>query len=425
MACVKARHALPIVAFALLLLAATAAAQPSTELQSIPDPAPTLIRPRVLAAYGAMVGAGLLSVLYLYRGRAFIVYWILSWILTSGSLFLGSRGYEDVRLGSVMLGLAQLLDVWSSGLMVLAADAFPDAPLQWNVPVRVAAITAVWFLAAPLLLPLVIVLMSGGLAAGGLLAWGGTRYLRLFRRRRYFGAALIGAFMILLAGSSFGAAAMALDLARSAEMANRLLALNVITSIFIVLGMHLLVFEDMTDELRVANRDLAAANEAVNRLAITDPLTGCHNRRFFDEIERHEMQRHHRYGTPLAVVFIDVNRFKKLNDTFGHEMGDAILRAIGAMLRRHVRQTDYLIRWGGDEFLLVLNCTKAQAERKAAEIKMAFGRDPDTSGLPGGVSLSIGIAAVSYDARHLSDAIRIADERMYQDKFSTRKAASI
>jgi diguanylate cyclase (GGDEF)-like protein len=372
-----------------------------------------------------MVGAGLLSVLYLYRGRAFIVYWILSWILTSGSLFLGSRGYADVRLGSVMLGLAQLLDVWSAGLIVLAADAYPDAPLRWNVPVRVAAVTAVWFLTAPLLLPLVIVLVSGALATGVLLAWGGMRYLRLSRRRRYFGAALIGAGMLVLAGASFGTSAMGLELARGAEASNRVLALNVITSIFIVLGMHLLVFEDMTDELRLANRDLAAANEEVNRLAITDPLTGCHNRRFFDEIERHEMQRHHRYGTPLAVVFIDVNRFKKLNDTFGHEMGDAILRTIGAMLRRQVRQTDYVIRWGGDEFLLVMNCTSAQAERKAGEIKVAFERDPDTSGLPGGVTLSIGIATVGYDAKHLSDAIRIADERMYQDKFSARKRATM
>jgi diguanylate cyclase (GGDEF)-like protein len=198
------------------------------------------------------------------------------------------------------------------------------------------------------------------------------------------------------------------------------LAFNVVMSIFVALGMHLLVFEDMTAELRRTNRELASANEEVRRLAITDALTGCYNRLFFDQIERREIQRHQRYRAPICVVFVDVNRFKHLNDTLGHETGDVVLRAIGTMLRRQVRSSDYVIRWGGDEFMLLLTCTFEQAQQKAAELKTAFHADPGTRDLPGGVGLSIGTAEVVSDAETLADAIRIADERMYEDKFSER-----
>ena len=389
-------------------------------LQGIPEPAAAVIEPRVLASYGAMLAAGLLGVLYVYRGRAFIVYWILSWLLIAGSLGLMARGYADARLGAVMLGLAELLAAWSAGLLLLAARAFPDAPLRWNAPLKVAALSAVWFLVAPLMVPLRAVLVSGAAIAGFLLAWSATRYFQLFKWTRFAGAALIAGGLVLLAASSLGTALIVVDGAAPGTLLNRILAFNVVTNIFVALGMHLLVFEDMTTELRHANRELAEANETVKRLAITDSLTGCYNRRFFDQIERREIQRHRRYESPLTVMFVDVNHFKRLNDTLGHDTGDAVLRAIGALLRRQIRSSDYVIRWGGDEFMLLLTCTYGQAQQKAAELKAAFHADADTGSVPGGVGLSIGAAEVSADAETLADAIRLADERMYQDKFSTR-----
>jgi len=129
-----------IVLVAIVPLAAVAA-QPAPDLlanldslQRIPSPLPMTISPRMFAAYGALIAAAMLSILYLYRGRAFVVYWIGSWLLIAASLMLLSRGYDDVRLGSVMLGLTQLLAVWSAGLTLLAAEAFPDDPLRWNTP---------------------------------------------------------------------------------------------------------------------------------------------------------------------------------------------------------------------------------------------------------------------------------------------------
>jgi diguanylate cyclase (GGDEF)-like protein len=226
--------------------------------------------------------------------------------------------------------------------------------------------------------------------------------------------------MVLMAVSNAAAAGVVLNLEWGAETFNRLLAFNIVINMFVALGMHVLVFEDMTDELRRANRDLEEANEEVKRLAITDPLTGCHNRRFFDEIERREMQRHRRYGAPISVVFVDVNHFKRLNDTMGHDTGDRVLRTLGTLLRRHVRESDYVIRWGGDEFLLLLTCGAAEAERKAIDLKLAFERELATGEFPEGLGLSMGIAPVSKEAPNLTEAIRAADSRMYRDKLGER-----
>jgi diguanylate cyclase (GGDEF)-like protein len=389
-------------------------------LQAIPSPLPMTINPRAFAAYGALIAAAMLTILYVHRGRAFVVYWIGSWLFIAGAFMLLGRGYTDLRLGSVVLGFAQLLAVWSAGLTLLGAEAFPDAPLRWNTPLKIAAATAVWFLAGPLLLPLWTMLSTGPAAAAVLFGWAALRYFHLGRRTRHAGAFVICAGTVLTCATNAAAAGAVFDIQWGAAAFNRLMAFNIVISMFIALGMQLLVFEDMTDEVRRTNRELAYANREVKNLAITDPLTGCHNRRFFDEIERREIQRLKRYGAPLSVVFTDVNHFKRFNDTMGHETGDRILQTIGAFLRRQVRESDYVIRWGGDEFLMLLTCSFAEAQRKADELKAAFEGDRLASGLPDGLGLSIGVAAASVESDTLAAAIREADGRMYRDKMTDR-----
>ena len=387
-------------------------------LSNIPVATDITIQPRMFAAYGALLAAGMLGILYLYRGRSFIVYWIGGWLLLAGALAIVSRGYSDPTLQSVMSGVSMLLAFWSAGIIILAALAFPNHALRWTWPIRVMEISAVWFLAAPFVAPMPVIVFSGALGTAGMLVWSAVRYLWLAERSRFAGALLVGLGLgIIGVVNVVGVSAMIFS-SSAADALNRLAVVNVITSVVIALGMHLLVFEDMTQELRRTNQDLATANDEVKRLAITDPLTGCHNRRFFDEIERREMQRHRRYGAPLSLVFADVNRFKRLNDTFGHDRGDAVLRAIGALLRRHVRESDYVIRWGGDEFLLLLACGENEARAKAADLKVAISRAKEIAGLklPDGVGLSMGVASVSKDADTLHDAIREADARMYRDK---------
>ncbi len=419
-----------LIALVILTPLAASAAQPAPELftnldalGSIPAPASMTIRPRMFAAYGALIASAMLITLYLYRGRAFIVYWVGSWLLTSASLTLLAQGYADLRLGSVMLGLAQLLGIWSAGLTLLAAEAFADSPLRWNVPLKVVAATAVWFLVVPFVLPLTVVLSTGAAAIAILSGWASVRYLRLGRRARQVGPLVIGSGMLLMCATNTAAVGAVLNLGLEAGAFDRLLAFNMVIYLLVAVGMHVLVFEDMTDELRRTNRDLVQAHHEVRRLVITDPLTGCHNRRFLEEIERREIQRLRRYGAPLSVVFTDVNHFKQFNDTMGHETGDRILKTIGEFLRRQVRESDYVIRWGGDEFLLLLTCGYGEAQRKAEEIKVAFKRQRVTALLPDGLGLSIGVAPVSTEAKNLAETIRLADSRMYQDKLGERSGS--
>src|SRR6185436_8481243 len=390
-------------------------------LGSIPAPQPVEIRPRLFVAYGALVAASTLGILYLYRGRPFVVYWIVSWSMLAASYTLNARGYADVRVGSVMIGLSQLLTVWAAGLLLLSVDDFSKkSARRWTVPLQIGAAAAVWFLAAPFVLPLSAVLYTGPAACAVLLGWAGLRYGQLAKRTPIIGAFMMSAALGVMSLLNFAGAVLTYRLAWATSYTNALLAFSIVTSIFIALGMHLLVFEDMTDEIRRTNLALATANEQIKQMAITDPLTGCFNRRFFDEIGRREMQRHRRYGKPLAVVFVDINRFKYLNDRFGHDMGDTVLRTLGGMLRRHVRQSDYVIRWGGDEFLLLLTCTVTEAAGKAEELKAAFAVERDAAGLPPETALSIGVAEVEGTAETLGNAIRLADSEMYRDKVVER-----
>jgi diguanylate cyclase (GGDEF)-like protein len=188
----------------------------------------------------------------------------------------------------------------------------------------------------------------------------------------------------------------------------------------VALGMQLMTFEDMTEELTSANSQLKAAQIELRQMVVTDSLTGLHNRRFFEEIIAHELNLHRRYGTPLSLVFLDVDRFKSINDTLGHAAGDNTLRDVASFLTRHVRNADYVFRWGGDEFLILLSCREEEANRKGWELQSEFSRSSTVAALPEGVGLSFGCAEVSALAESATEALHLADERMYADKRAAR-----
>ncbi len=108
------------------------------------------------------------------------------------------------------------------------------------------------------------------------------------------------------------------------------------------------------------HRRLARAEARIHELAITDDLTGLRNRRHVKERLGEELVRAQRYGEAVSCVLFDVDRFKRVNDTFGHDAGDAVLQAVSAAVRAECRQPDVLGRWGGEEFLLVLPRTGAE-----------------------------------------------------------------
>jgi len=193
-----------------------------------------------------------------------------------------------------------------------------------------------------------------------------------------------------------------------------------VTYLIAALGMQLMTFEDMTLELRRTNRRLETAQGKLRRMVITDPLTGCRNRRFFDEIIGRELQRHHRHGIPLSLLFVDIDRFKAVNDILGHEVGDQVLRQVATFLLSNIREADYVFRWGGDEFLVLISCAEDEARRRAAALQRAFAESPETRSLPAGVGLSIGCAEVHPGTSDVMALVRAADERMYENKRALR-----
>ncbi|MEO8682312.1 MAG: GGDEF domain-containing protein, partial [Vicinamibacterales bacterium] len=156
--------------------------------------------------------------------------------------------------------------------------------------------------------------------------------------------------------------------------------------------------------------------DEMKAMAVTDPLTRCNNRRFLEEITGHELQAHLRYNLPLSLLYVDIDHFKAINDTRGHHTGDVVLQTLGAILRARTRQADYVFRWGGDEFLVLLSADETQAKAKAEEIREAFLDSPIVKELPEGVDLSIGIVAVPPDTSNFAPLIDQADRAMYRRK---------
>ena len=106
--------------------------------------------------------------------------------------------------------------------------------------------------------------------------------------------------------------------------------------------------------------------------------------------------------------------------TYGHEVGDKVLRQVAAFLLGNIREADYVFRWGGDEFLVLMTCSGEEAERKASALKKAFDAAPEAVDLPPGIGLSVGSVEVPAGATDLLPLMSEADARMYQDKAASR-----
>jgi diguanylate cyclase (GGDEF)-like protein/PAS domain S-box-containing protein len=175
----------------------------------------------------------------------------------------------------------------------------------------------------------------------------------------------------------------------------------------------------MQESLQEAKRDLEAANRALSRLATTDYLTGLLNRRQADDLLRRELDRARRQCSPVAVVLMDLDHFKVINDTRGHEVGDLCLKHVAAQLRGRFRNSDVVARYGGEEFLLVLPDTGVdEAAMLADQVRRRVQDNPmHHEGEPIRISLSAGVAVFELHRDTTPERlVRLADEAMYCSK---------
>ena len=182
-----------------------------------------------------------------------------------------------------------------------------------------------------------------------------------------------------------------------------------------------------------ASLDNVAHRERLKQLGMTDSLTGLANRRYFDERLREEIQRAARYSVPVACLFIDVDCFKRINDTYGHLTGDRALAAVAACVRQQVRLGDTLARYGGEEFAALLQGDRSDALVAAERVRHAVERLDlqDDNGERIALTVSIGVAARTivggaHEAAAMGQAlIEAADRAMYQAKSNGRNRVEV
>jgi diguanylate cyclase (GGDEF)-like protein len=177
--------------------------------------------------------------------------------------------------------------------------------------------------------------------------------------------------------------------------------------------------------LALANLQLRAQ---LHDLSIRDALTGLYNRRYLDEALERELLRATRHQHPVGVVMLDIDHFKLFNDTYGHDAGDVLLRALGTFLQNNIRGEDIACRYGGEEFTLILPMaslrdTQARAEDLRASVNHLQAMHGDQ--WIGQVTISLGAACFPEHGTTGDALIRAADRALYQAKMSGRNCVVI
>jgi|GEM_PF-3591196 len=181
------------------------------------------------------------------------------------------------------------------------------------------------------------------------------------------------------------------------------------------------VLSHMADQISIMLEN-ALTNEEMERLSICDGLTGLYNRRYLNENLDAEVKKAHRLGHNLGLMILDLDFFKKINDRFGHQTGDAVLVEASKALRSHVREVDIVGRFGGEEFMVIMPDTDLPGVQVAAEKLRASIAEIRLDTLANeGITVSIGFASLlESDSRRAGDFVQVADEALYKAKAAGR-----
>ena len=184
------------------------------------------------------------------------------------------------------------------------------------------------------------------------------------------------------------------------------------------------LFAFMTHFIRVADHELNVVNKRLSHMANCDPLTGLLNRRAIEPAIDEALVIVREKEMPLSIAMMDIDKFKSINDTFGHEAGDIALKMVAEVIKENIRSTDYACRWGGDEFFIILQNTPleiaakiAERIRSSMEVKeMPFGHN---------ITLSIGVVAVRADIDDNASLFQAADASLYKAKKLGRNTVAV
>ena len=178
--------------------------------------------------------------------------------------------------------------------------------------------------------------------------------------------------------------------------------------------------QQRTLDLQQANEALQNEKEALRNLSYQDQLTGLYNRHKIAEVFDHEKKQTDRYHEQFSLILMDVDRFKAMNDTYGHHVGDEVLKEVARILINHTRKSDLVARWGGDEFVIIATKTDLQHVIELAEaIRERVQKVTIDTAEGCKVTVSIGVATVATDDS-LKTMLCRADEALYEAKGAGR-----
>jgi diguanylate cyclase (GGDEF)-like protein len=178
--------------------------------------------------------------------------------------------------------------------------------------------------------------------------------------------------------------------------------------------------EERTFELQIALRELQDVNSELEQKNMEDPLTGLYNRRYFQQHLERELRRTMRRELPLALLMIDVDHFKPINDTHGHLVGDQILKQLAGLMNQHAkRAADVVCRYGGEEFAIILPETDLDDARTFAEQLLSMVREHAFETDVGEQRITISAGVISTSNRifdNVEELFKAADEALYNAK---------
>jgi len=177
-------------------------------------------------------------------------------------------------------------------------------------------------------------------------------------------------------------------------------------------------FNAMTLQLKEAREQLEEANRISELRADTDGLTGLYNHVYLMRTLESEIERSTRYTAPLSIMMLDLDFFKKVNDTFGHQAGDSVLKKVSELIRLSLRNVDTSGRYGGEEFMLILpNTDHGGAMELAERIRRQI---ESTSFTPADLAITISGGVATLEGQKMAELIQQADTRLYEAKRSGR-----